>query len=386
MALQAFLIAGVPDQNMTLFHRVKFSAGDPAAFVLLEDQLQNIRERVFIVRDIEADRAREHAAADQVYAPKDLVDTHDLSADREVGTAQAIAALLRQNQLNSITLDRSCPAIYQHVIASLGIQCECDPNWESDARRRKSPEELNFLRNAQQVTEEVMRRACELVANAEVATDGFLMHDHLPLTSEKVQTLIDIWLLEKGYVESTSIVAGGVQGADCHARGTGPLLANSPVIIDIFPKSKASRYWGDCTRTVVNGSISVQLKQMHATVVAAKKAATDAVRAGVSGEEVNNATLDVIRAAGYGTSTFLPNDPMDHISMVHGTGHGVGLAIHEAPLLVPGGPQLLAGDVITIEPGLYCRTLGGVRVEDMVVVTDLGYENFNTLHEGLEWR
>ena len=386
MSLQAYLIAGVPDQNMTLYHRVRFSAGDPAAFVILEDQARNHSERVFIVRDIEVDRAKEHALADRVFAPKDLVEASKLSADREVGTAQAIAALLQQHKLTSITIERSSPVIYQHTIDSLGIRCLCDPNWASDARRRKTTDELAYLKKAQQVTESVMRKACELVAQAAIGNDGYLIFEGNPLTSEKVQTFIDIWLLEQGYVESTSIVAGGVQGSDCHSRGTGPLMANTPVIIDIFPKSKTTRYWGDCTRTVVNGTIPEQLKKMHETVKLAKQAAINSVRAGVTGEAINNATLEVIRAAGYGPSTFSPNDPLDQISMVHGTGHGVGLAIHEAPLLGPGGTALLSGDVITIEPGLYCRSLGGVRIEDMVAVTDHGCENFNTLHEGLQWK
>ncbi len=109
------------------------------------------------------------------------------------------------------------------------------------------------------------------------------------------------------------------------------------------------------------------------------------MRAGVTGHDVNEAALEVIRSAGFGTSTFNESDPLDKISMVHGTGHGVGLAIHEAPLLVSGGPALLEGDVITIEPGLYCRTIGGIRIEDMVAVTKDGHENFNKLHEGLQW-
>jgi Xaa-Pro aminopeptidase len=80
-----------------------------------------------------------------------------------------------------------------------------------------------------------------------------------------------------------------------------------------------------------------------------------------------------------------PDAPETFISMTHGTGHGLGLEVHEPPLLAIGGPELVEGDVVTIEPGLYGKRYGGVRVEDMVVVLKDGCENFNRLHEGLDW-
>jgi Xaa-Pro aminopeptidase len=230
-----------------------------------------------------------------------------------------------------------------------------------------------------------MRKSCEFVAKANCNDQGTLIADNQELTSERLQTLIDIWLLEHGYVESTSIVAGGPQGADCHHRGSGVLRTGQPIVIDIFPRSKKSHYWGDCTRTVVHGKVPEIVTRMHQTVVKAKQAAVNATRAGVTGETVNEATLRVMRDDGFGTSTFGPNDDQSLISMVHGTGHGVGLALHEAPLLVSGGPVLLVSDVVTIEPGLYGRTIGGIRVEDMYAVTENGCENFNSIPEGLQW-
>lgn len=385
MPLQAYLVAGVPDQNMSLYHRVRFATGDPAAYLLFVDSDKSTQHSVFIVRDIEVDRAKTTAKADKVYAPKDLVSADHLSADREIATSQAVVTLLKEQGVGSLTIERSTPAIYQHTIAQSGISCVCDPQWGATGRRQKSDDELAALRAAQLVTEIVMRKACEYVAAADCDDHGAIVADKHPLTSERLQTLIDIWLLEHGYVESTSIVAGGLQGADCHHRGSGPLRTGQPIVIDIFPRSKKTHYWGDCTRTVVHGNIPELVARMHQTVVAAKQAAVDATRAGVTGETVNEATLKVIRDNGFGTTTFGPNDDRSLISMVHGTGHGVGLALHEAPLLVSGGPVLLTGDVITIEPGLYGRTIGGIRVEDMYAVTDDGCDNFNTIPEGLQW-
>jgi Xaa-Pro aminopeptidase len=169
------------------------------------------------------------------------------------------------------------------------------------------------------------------------------------------------------------------------AAAGGPLRSGEPIIIDIFPRSRATLYNGDCTRTVVHGAVPEAVARMHAAVVAAKAAAIAATRAGVTGEAVHAATTRVILERGYAMGLPAEGAGPDFCSMVHGTGHGVGLEVHEPPLLDRGGPELVAGDVITIEPGLYCRAIGGVRVEDMVAVTARGCDNFDALPEGLSW-
>ncbi len=382
---KVFFIGGVPDSNMTLFHRVRFATGDPAAVVLWLDDLEIVTKSVFIVRDIEVDRARQSLLKWEVYAPKDLCPTSELSADRDIATAQAAAALIGSESITKIWIDRSTPAIYQHVLQTAGLTVHCDPNLVQDARRQKTTDELAALRDAQRITELVMRQACEMIAGATIGDDGVLISGNAALTSERIQRLIDVWLIEHDCVDSTSIVAGGPQAADCHHRGQGFLRTGEPIIVDIFPRSKTSRYFGDCTRTVVHGDAPESIRMMHQTVVAAKQAAVDVTRNGVTGDSINAATLAVIKSAGYGSGPFNASDSDEVIKMVHGTGHGVGLSLHEAPLLVDGGPAMLVNDVVTIEPGLYSRLLGGVRVEDMYIVKADHCERINTLHEGLEW-
>ncbi|HIF00140.1 MAG TPA: M24 family metallopeptidase, partial [Fuerstia sp.] len=154
---------------------------------------------------------------------------------------------------------------------------------------------------------------------------------------------------------------------------------------DIFPRSRSTLYWGDCTRTVVHGDIPDEIRKMNETVRQAKAAGVNAVAPGVTGEQVHRATIQVIQDQGF--SVGLPDDqaPDSYCAMTHGTGHGVGFDVHEPPLLDMKGPKLLVGDVLTIEPGLYRRDMGGVRVEDMVVVTKDGCINLNTLSEELTW-
>ena len=374
------LIAGIPAANDTLFHNIRFSAGDPAALIDLAS------ERRLIIRDIEMDRARASARVDRVTCPAEFTPAGGLSGDRETATAQATAEALRGMKIDDVTADRTLPLSFVSALHDAGIRVSYDPDLGVSARRCKDDEELEALRTAQRDTQAVITMACEMIAGAKAGHDGLLEVDGQPLTSERIRTSIDIRLLELGYENPTRIVAGGPQGADCHDHGHGGLRTGEPVIVDVFPRSKSSRYNGDCTRTVVHGDVSPTLERMHAAVLGAKQAGEATTQAGVSGEAVHAATTKVIVEHGFELG--LPEGGGDpgRIAMVHGTGHGVGLAVHEPPLLDRGGPPLVTGDVITIEPGLYGPAVGGLRLEDMVVVTENGCEDLGSgLHLGLTW-
>jgi len=379
----ALLFAGIPAHNFALYHQIRFQAGDPAALVVLGDN--GSRRRRLIIRDIEMDRARARAQADDVSAPADFTPAGGLSADRETATAQAAAELLRREGVRRVVSDRTLPLSYAHEIEAAGIDLVYDPDLGVRERRAKDGQELAWLREAQRVTEQCVRMACETVARASAGADGRLMKDGAPLTAERVRTMIDVWLLERGYLNEHCIVAGGRQGGDCHERGSGQLRTGEPVIIDVFPRNRETLYNGDCTRTVVHGRAPDELVRMHAAVVEAKRDAIAATRAGVTGEDVHRATIAALGRHGYRFCRPADVTSDDEAAMVHGTGHGVGLEVHEPPLLDMGAPALVAGDVLTIEPGLYRRSLGGVRVEDMVAVTPSGAENFNSIPEGLHW-
>ncbi len=379
----ARMMAGIPAHNMALYHQIRFLVGDPA--VLIEVDEAGTTKRVLILRDIEMDRARRNARADWIHCPSDFAPAGGLSGDRETATAQAAAEFFRRKGIGQVTVDRSLPMIYAAMLQQASIEIDCDLEWGVAERRAKDEQEIEWLAEAQQVTETVMRRACETVARASAAADGTLQFDGAPLTSERLKVMIDVWLLELGYSNPGSIVAGGPQGADCHESGSGPLKTGQPVIIDIFPQNRKTLYNGDCTRTVVHGDIPDRLQAMHQAVVAAKAAGTAAVRAGVTGEAVHQATIEVIRQHGFRTGLPDAGEPDDYTAMVHGTGHGIGLEVHEPPLLDLGGPELVVGDALTIEPGLYSKAIGGVRVEDMVIVTPDGCRNLNQLPEGLAW-
>jgi Xaa-Pro aminopeptidase len=375
--------AGIPAINMAMYRKIRFSVMDPAAVVEIPGA-EGDRERVLIIRDIEVARARKEARANRVCCPADFTPPGGLSGDREIATAQSVAEFLRRSAVDAVVTDRSLPIVFAHFIEQVGIAVSCDPDLGVLERRAKTADEIAHLRDAQRVTEEAVRMACELIARADIGPDGALQIEGEVLTSEEVRTDVELFLREEGYDAPPSIIAGGPEGADCHDHGSGPLYTSQPIIVDIFPRNRDSLYNGDCTRTVVHGMVPPVVARMRDAVAAAKAAAIAAVRPGTTGEEIHGVTVRTLLAHGFDAGTPDLLSP-DRCVMVHGTGHGVGLEVHEPPLLDLGGPPLVVGDVVTIEPGLYSPAIGGVRLEDMVVVTEDGCENLGMLPEGLSW-
>ncbi len=381
----ARLIAGIPATNKSLYHAVRFSVGDPAACI---DFLRDGQppHRVFICRDIEMDRARRQARADAVACPRDFEPHGGLSGDRETATAQAVAECLRRQGVDRVEADRTLPLVYAEHVRRAGIAVEYDPLLGVMSRRAKDAQEVEWLAAAQRATEDAMRMACETVARAVPDRNGTLMHEGERLTAERLRFMIDVHLLRAGFQNPPSIVACGPQGADCHEHGHGDLRTGQPVIVDIFPRCMKTLSNGDCTRTVVNGEPHPEVRRMHAAVAEAKRAAIAKVRAGVTGEDVHRETLRVIHAHGFPSGMPPADAPDSWCGMTHGTGHGIGFDVHEPPLLDFKGPALVVGDAVTVEPGLYGRAHGGLRVEDLVVVEQGGARNLGSLFEGLDWR
>ena len=399
---KAYLTAGVPSTSSTLYWKMRFLVGDPAA-VLEFDEDRTFPEakpstnaaspktpgktRLLILRDIENERAIAKAAADFVACPADFAPDSGFSGDREIATAQSVAEAFRRAGTELVVSDRSLPLVYVDALAKAGIKCECDVMRGILERRSKDKTELAFIHEAQLATEDAIRQACRRVATATpdaegrlVATDGEL------LTSENLRSFIDRTLLDAGYQNVPSITAGRKDGGDCHNYGSGYLYTGEPIIIDVFPMNKTSLYNGDCTRTVINGKIDPVYQEMLEAIKAAKAAATATIRAGVTGEEVHKATIKALEERGFGYAAPGSPEAENAPRLTHGTGPGPGLSIHEPPLLDFKGPELVVGDVVSVEPGLYDKRLGGIRVEDIVAVTETGCVNLGSpLPEKLDW-
>jgi len=375
------VFAGIAAHNASLYHRVQFSVGDAMVMIDFADQ-----PSVLIVRDLEMDRARDLAKADRVCCAADFEPEGGLSGDRDSALAEATAECLRRAGEASVTVDRTLPYLYAHFMMKAGIEITYSADLGVKERRIKTPEEIEHLRHAQKVTGDAMTYACRTIANAIPNGEGVLYHEGTVLTSERVRAMITAFLIERNFSNMhDSIVVTIPHVSDCHHFGEGPLKANLPVIVDIFPMDNATRYNGDMTRTVVCGEPSDEFKRMHAAVCEAKAAGCEALRAGTTGEAVHLATAAVIEKHGYSMARGDARHDEGVPTMRHGTGHGIGLEVHEPILLDHGGGEIHAGEVFTVEPGLYSSVIGGVRIEDMVLVTETGHEVLSPVPEGLDW-
>jgi Xaa-Pro aminopeptidase len=381
---RATVLAGVPSENPALYHRVRFGVGDPAAWLKFQDA-SGLATTQFIVRDIEMERAKASVKADRINCPADFAPLSGLSGDRATATAQAVAECLRRSGVTEAVADRTLPFIYAWHMQRAGIDVLYDEQLGVIDRRVKDDQEIAWLAEVQAATEAAMLMACQTVARASVDAAGLLVHAGAVLTSEILQKMIAEFLLDRGYhCTHGMIVATTPASGDCHEKSTGPLRTGEAVIIDIYPRSAKTRYYGDCTRTVVHGQPNQMILRMHEAVVAAKQAATEATVAEATADSVHQATCDKLGEYGF---RFARGQISDEPVLPHGTGHGVGLEVHEPILLDVHGGTLMAGEALTIEPGLYSRRFGGVRVEDMVIVSPSGApRSLNNLPEGLDWR
>ena len=255
-----------------------------------------------------------------------------------------------------------------------GVELKPDRELFAQRRRVKNQTELEGIRRAQRGTEAAMAAGRELLRSAEVA-DGSLTLDGEPLSSERIKARIIEVFNEHNLVSDEMIVAHGGQAASGHDMGSGPIAPGEAVVIDLFPRDRETGCYADMTRTFVVGDVPDELAEYHRLVHEALRRSMEAVKAGAEGREVYVLVCDVFHEAGYPTQ--LSKQPGEVLSngFFHGLGHGVGLEVHEPPSLSRDPSQLVAGDVITLEPGLYREGFGGVRLEDLVLVTDDGAEN-----------
>lgn len=375
-----FILAGYPDRFPGVYHRIRFLCGDMTVYLDLGGGRTHL-----IVRNIEFPRAKKAGRAKHVWTPENLAPAGGLSSDRDTSFAEATGELLVREGVTQISGDYLLPLLFVDVLGKRGVEVAFDPELGRVDRRMKDDWEVEQLREAQQHTEAAIRYAYDTIARATIV-DGVLHHDGGALTAERLRSMIAIFLLQRGLPSPNDcIVAPGRIGSDCHHRGEGVLRTDEPIIIDVFPMSTKSRYWGDCTRTLCRGTPHPTLSMMHAHVVEAKAQAIKACRAGGTGAQVHRAVLDVFNREKYHIGMPPDDAPDDLIFYPHGTGHGIGLECHEPPILDALCGKLVNGDALTIEPGLYCKAIGGVRVEDMVIARPDGCENLNQLPEGLWW-
>jgi len=324
---------------------------------------------VIIVSPMEIGRAaREASAAVMTRTQAGLPDILKTEKDPYRATAKMIAGQVGEKIL--------VPPNFPIALANaLSEQCTVlvDSGTVQSMRAKKSKNEILLMKNVQKVTEKAMGCAISLIKSASVKK-GILHIDKKPLTAEQVKFSMHCLLLQHGCGAVDTIVSCGEDTAIPHIPGSGPLKSDEPIIIDLFPVEEISGYYADMTRTIVRGEPSTDILEMYDTLREAKQLGISRVKTGASGADIHLAVVDFFKDHGYESNTR---------GFVHNLGHGVGLQVHELPTVGPAGKTLASGNVITIEPGLYYPGIGGVRLEDIGVVTARGFENFTVFPEDL---
>jgi Xaa-Pro aminopeptidase len=294
-------------------------------------------------------------------------------------TADVLDWIFKERGITHIRIPSNFPVVLADRLRSKGYTCQVQPDPLFPERTLKRPDEIEAIRETARRTEQALRSIVELLAQAEIRGEELWLNGQ-PLTSERVRKTLHLTLMGLDCLARETIVAGGTQACNPHAIGCGVLKAHWPIVLDVFPVSLTTRYYADITRTVVRGEPSVKVRRMYKAVLEAQEIAMGMLKAGVDGQTVHQAVLDYFAEAGFPTGQI--HGRMQ--GFFHGTGHGLGLEIHEPPRIGPTPEILQAGQVVTVEPGLYYLDSGGIRIEDDVVITENGCESLTQFPKVLE--
>jgi len=354
--------------NADMYYATRFLASDPFIYLRLPREGKDI----LIVSQMEYERAKKETIVKEIRTSLDY--GYDLK------TEELIAKVLHEESINAIEVPRYFPLFTAEELRKKGIKVVPVEELSITKKRAiKDEQEVNYMKKAQRACEHAMEIALEVIKKS-VVKDNLLLENGEIVTSERIKAYIEHDLIDSGCTcdGGEPIVACGKRAADPHFTGSGSILADEPIIIDISPRLKLERYYSDMTRTVVKGESEKEIKEMYETVKHAQDSALALIQEGVTCKEVHNLVCDIFEERGYGTIR-----KKSKTGFIHSTGHGVGLNLHENPSVGDNDYELRKGNVITIEPGLYDPEVGGVRLEDMVLVLENGCENLTRFEKEL---
>lgn len=368
----ALLILDDSERSTDLFYRTRFQIGSPVIYLETESR------KTLLIGDLEYGRAGQEACVDEVISATPY-EERLRAAGEPVRIISVLDLFLKERGIRELQVPGAFPFVLADRLRALGYELKARDEPIFPERAVKTEAELRAIAKLQGQAEAAMSLAIELLQKSEVRGDRLLL-EGAPLTSERVRLEMQKLLLDVACEAPRIIVAGGDQGVDPHSRGTGPLPAHQTIIIDVFPRSMESGYWGDMTRTVVRGRASEEVRRMYRDVRDAQDLALSRLAPGVDAKEIHEAVCAHFRERGW------VNGERDgrKTGYIHSTGHGIGLDIHEAPRIGRLSTPLQAGNVLTVEPGLYYPGIGAVRLEDVAVVTPEGHRNLNNFPRQLE--
>ena len=368
------LIVADSERDANMLYATGLFVPDPFIY------LNSGRRPLLVLSDLEIDRARREAPHCRVASLSAYQQKLRRNGVKSPRFPHVIREILREQKTRRAVVPDSFPLGLAKDLKKLGIKLK--PRTGVFPKREiKSADEVRKISAALTMAEVGMAEGMQVLRLSKIDKRRQLIYRGLPLTSERLRAVIDCAILQACGLAANTIVAGGKQGCDPHERGFGRLRANEPIIIDIFPRSQKTGYFGDITRTVVRGRANETVRKLYDTVLRGQKIGFDKIHAKVKTADVHKAVQSFFVQQGYRTGKH--NGRME--GFFHGTGHGLGLEIHEAPRVSPNSTEVLRpGHVVTVEPGLYYPDIGGVRLEDVALVTTNGAKNLTRFEKVLE--
>ncbi|MGA8659571.1 MAG: Xaa-Pro peptidase family protein [Chthoniobacterales bacterium] len=366
------LIYASSEGSADMLYATKFPAPDAFLF------LQHRGKRSIVLSDLEIDRGKKQAMVDEVVSLSTIEGSLEKRLKTKPPVEETIAHFLRQRRVRRAQVPADFPFGLAQQLAKRKITLSPvqGPFWGD--REFKTAEEIKKIEKAIRITEIGLARGIEVLKAAEIRAKRRLRWAGLWLTSEILRGEIDSAIVRAGGLPINTIVTGGEQACDPHERGSGPLLANSLIILDVFPRDAKTGYHGDLTRTVVRGLANENQRKLWHTVLDGQSYALENIRVGESGNALQEKVTQMFTANGYPTE--IRNGRW--VGFFHGLGHGLGLEIHESPRIAR--TDFKRGQVLTVEPGLYFPGLGGVRHEDNGVVAETGFKVLSRFPKVLE--
>ncbi len=375
MSKDNLLIVADSERDANMLYAVRIFVPDPFIYLRIEGRCH------IVLSDLEIDRARKFARHCKVLSFSDYQEKLKKAGVKRPGFAHVIRAILKERGVRRVSVPPNFPHGLARQLRDLDVKVKLCKGDCFPAREFKSTEEVKKISAALIMAEVGLSEGIQALKRSKIARNNRLVLNNAPLTSERLRAIIDTAIIQAGGVAGHTIVACGEQACDPHERGSGPIKANVPIILDVFPRSQKTGYFGDITRTVVKGRAAESVRKLYHTVASGQDLAFRHLHAGASGRDVHKVVADFFHSQGFKTGKH--NGRMQ--GFVHGTGHGVGLDIHETPRLSKSSDdKLQPGHVVTVEPGLYYPGLGGVRLEDMAVVTKNSARNLTKFEKILE--
>ncbi len=370
----AILIIADSERDSNMYYATGFPAPDPFIFI------QKDNEKIIITSDLELDRAKSQSKADKILSLSKYERITKKKGRSFFGFIEVVAAALRKMDIKKFQVPANFNVEYADFLRKNGFKLEVKKEPFFDSREIKDEEEIGNIVTTLRNTEKALEKAIDCLRKS-IVKDGFLFSRHnRQITSESIRQIINVELMKKGCTARHTIVSCGEQSCEPHNTGSGPLKANEPIIFDVFPKDEQTGYYADISRTVVKGMASKPLKKMYNAVASAQELVFMSAGNGARSDVIHRKVMKHLTSLGFKTGK--ARGKMQ--GFFHGTGHGVGLDVHESPRISRAKCTLRTGNIVTVEPGLYYPGVGGVRLEDMILITNDGCTNLTKSPKVLE--